>query len=141
MLKILPKTIRENLAAYLLGGAWFVLLAPRMDWLVAYLHKEKNTEEAWALLLTILLSTCLSVLYLAKIIKEKFSYLDYRENLYWKGEDPKPFCPICKDKDKENRRLSMPSQSKDTVFYECFICKHQFYKKVGAENFNTQRMR
>ncbi|CAA6677254.1 Unannotated [Lentimonas sp. CC4] len=136
----LLKSIKEHWTTWLAVGVWTFIAIPSLNWMVAFLQSEKSIAETWGLLLTILLSTCLSVLYVAKLIKEKSSCLEFRENLYWRKGDLDPFCPICRDKDGANRRLLNTSRDTDKwIKYECHTCKKNFEKSDGANRYTVHK--
>ena len=137
-MQTLLKSIKEHWSSWLAVGAWTFVAIPSLNWLVAFLQSEKSITQTWGLLLTILLSTCLSVLYVAKIIKERTSCLEFSENLFWAKGDPKPYCPVCKNKDGVNRRLAKASKDTDNyVSYECHICKKSYEKSGGSDIYRT----
>jgi len=104
--------------------------------LLAFVQKEKSELTAHLLILIVVILFYLSALYCVKIIKEKFSYLEYRENLFWAKDDPHPFCPTCKNKDESRRRLLKTGEAM-VLTYECKVCHYEFNKVMNDTKFSV----
>jgi hypothetical protein len=129
MLGKLRGQLEEAIATLL----WASLAIPTWSMAVRWVQKEKTEPEARLLILLLALTTYLSLLFIAAKIRGKRTRLDYRRNIYWRGSDKHPFCPVCYDGEKKVVRLYSCDFGDGKEGYRCSLCGHQFVSKEGSD--------
>jgi|TARA_B110001469_G_C9611673_1_gene304296 hypothetical protein len=141
MSKNLKQHATERLEELLGVAIWTPLVLWSGNLLMEWFQKGKNETESRLLILIYTVLLFLAIQYIAKVIKEKRSYLRFDKNLYWKANDPKPFCPICKDKEKENRRLMDIGIASKRQFYDCLSCHYRFIHSENGDYYCPEKKR
>jgi hypothetical protein len=129
MLSGIRDKIRGRLEEAIASAIWLIVLIPTWGRLLAWLQEEKTELAARCLLLLLALLAYLSFLYVASLIREKRTHLDYRRNLYWLRNDKHPFCPVCFDGESKRVRPYSCEFGENKEGYRCATCGYQFVSR------------